>query len=149
MDMLRVLEIFLVESSHIAQLLGYCCGQYSNTLIVKGNAMVLSSFGESAGATRRTLLTRLQVEVHRLGGRALIVFSETDHPVLYVVRDGRRVAVLAVEHGGTWWFVWGKRDQIAADQPGLAARFLGGVHARVIDLFTRRPRVRGVLAGVA
>lgn len=34
--------------------------------------------------SRRSLLTRLQEELHRLGASALLALSATAHPVLYV-----------------------------------------------------------------
>ncbi|MDA8369056.1 MAG: hypothetical protein M0026_04230 [Nocardiopsaceae bacterium] len=98
----------------------------------------------TSGTTRRSLLTNLAAELRKLGVPALIALSGSDHPVLYALRTsgGHRVAVLAVEHGGEWWFMWGKNDQVAADRPDLAARFLSGADAQVLDLMARRPQPR-------
>ena len=38
--------------------------------------------------------------------------------------------------------MWGKNDQVAADRPDLAARFLSGADAQVLDLMARRPQPR-------
>ncbi|QBI56261.1 hypothetical protein EKD16_22540 [Streptomonospora litoralis] len=103
----------------------------------------IGTYAPTPGSRRRTLLTDLAAELHRIGAPALIAHSSTDHPVLYTVRDGRRVAVLAVEYGGTWWFIWGKENQVTADRPDLAARFLGGAKTAVTSLMDRRPRPRG------
>lgn len=101
---------------------------------------------ESIGPVRRALLTQLQCEVHRLGKPALIALSDTDHPVLYTRRsDGRRVAVVAVQALGCWWFLWGRTSLVRADRVQAAARALvpDDPRDKVIDLFSRRPQPRG------
>ncbi|MEV6985496.1 hypothetical protein AB0M95_30135 [Sphaerisporangium sp. NPDC051017] len=51
----------------------------------------------------------------------MLVVRGRGEPVLYLVRaDGRKVAILAVQQGGTWLFVWGPNTGIRADwSPGL------------------------------
>ncbi|NYE50381.1 hypothetical protein HDA32_005501 [Spinactinospora alkalitolerans] len=103
------------------------------------------------GETRRVMLARLADELRKRGRRVLVALSDSDHPVLYTVRDGgRRVAVVAVQAGDSWWYLWGKHEQMSADSSGLAACFLGAsTEADVIDLFARRPEPRGHVKAVA
>ncbi|WP_133739682.1 hypothetical protein [Actinorugispora endophytica] len=96
------------------------------------------------GEARRLLLARLQAEIHALGGTALVALGGSDNPVLYTVRDGRRVAVVAVRVGDAWWFIWGRRDQAAAEHPDAAARRLTGPRPHApAGLLARRPQPRG------
>ncbi|QBI56210.1 hypothetical protein EKD16_22285 [Streptomonospora litoralis] len=109
------------------------------------------------GETRRSLLGRLQEEVHTFGRSALVVLAGSDHPVLYTAGpDGRRVAVVAMWLGDSWWFIWGRNGQAPADSPRNVAAVLAGRHpgdsggaGKVRDLFSRRPRARGKQAAHA
>ncbi|KIH97997.1 hypothetical protein LP52_15870 [Streptomonospora alba] len=100
-------------------------------------------FSTHTGATRRSLLASLAAELRKLGAPALIALAESDHPVLYTVRGGRRVAVVAVQVGERWCLLWGGHEHAPAERPDLAARFLCGARATVTALLDRRPRARG------
>ncbi|WP_156184928.1 hypothetical protein [Allosalinactinospora lopnorensis] len=115
----------------------------------------MSSPNPSIGAMRRSLLARLQQEVHRFGRSALVALAGSDHPVLYTVgTDGRRVTMVALWLGDSWWFVWSHSGQARADSPGEAAAALAG-HSpaggagNVRALVSRRPRTRGNRAAYA
>ncbi|WP_046468856.1 hypothetical protein [Allosalinactinospora lopnorensis] len=118
----------------------------------------MSSHNRPIGAVRRSLLARLQQEVHRFGRSALVALAGSDHPVLYTVGpDGRRVAVVALWLGDSWWFVWSHSSQVRADCVGEAAAALAG-HGPAGNAGNVRARVRGersthvasgALAGVA
>ncbi|GAB3443918.1 hypothetical protein GCM10027570_12590 [Streptomonospora sediminis] len=95
--------------------------------------------------------------MHKVGGSALVALADSDHPVLYTVGpDGRRVAVVAMWLGDSWWFIWGRNGQAPADSPREAAAILAGLRpvgrggaGKVRDLFSRRPRARGKQAAQA
>ncbi|TDQ52196.1 hypothetical protein [Actinorugispora endophytica] len=109
------------------------------------------SGGHSRGLTRRSLLERLAVGLRERGCRALIALSGTDHPVLYVTRDGGGMtAVVAVQTGSAWSFLWGRNGQAAADSVEAAARVLSGSdRGRRRGPAARRPQPRGALRVVA
>lgn len=104
----------------------------------------------SLGQVRRSLLERLAAELRGRGRRALIALSNTDHPVLYVERDGGgMVAVVAAQVEGSWSFLWGKRGQSAADSIEMTAYVLSGFSGARHRLSASRPRPRGAFQAVA
>ncbi|KIH98493.1 hypothetical protein LP52_12950 [Streptomonospora alba] len=113
--------------------------------------MPMPSPEPSIGSVRRSLLSRLQEEIHGFGRPALIALAGSDHPVMHTIGpDGRRVAVVAMWLGDSWWFVWGRDGQAPADSPRDVAAILAGLRpadgggaGKVRDLFSRRPRARG------
>ncbi|GAA4930951.1 hypothetical protein GCM10023224_08490 [Streptomonospora halophila] len=113
--------------------------------------MPMPSPEPSIGSVRRSLLSRLQEEIHGFSRPALIALVGSNHPVLYTTGpDGRRVAVVAMWLGDSWWFVWGRNGQDSADSPRDVAAVLAGLPpadpggaGKVRALFSRRPRARG------
>ncbi|GAA3979626.1 hypothetical protein FOF52_19980 [Thermobifida alba] len=78
--------------------------------------------------SRRSLLARLQEELHRLGASALLALSATAHPVLYVRVWGRLVPVVVVrDASGHRWFIWGRTGQAPASHVEGAAAVLCGL----------------------
>ncbi|MEU9885222.1 hypothetical protein [Sphaerisporangium sp. NPDC051011] len=62
------------------------------------------------------MLTWLAWGLRQLERTTVLVARRHGEPVLYVVRaDGRKVAVLAVEHGDQWFFVWGPETGVRAE----------------------------------
>jgi hypothetical protein len=101
------------------------------------------------GDTRQSLLARLQEEVHRMGGTALIALSATAHPVLYVRASARLVPVVVVEDvSGHRWFIWGRTGSAHVAKVEEAAAALCGpdrppVRSRVNLVAARRASLKG------
>ncbi|WP_344837460.1 hypothetical protein [Actinocorallia longicatena] len=58
--------------------------------------------------TRFDLLVRLAWQINALRRAVMVVMPVNGEPVVWVsMSDGRRFAVMAVQQGGGWIFVWG------------------------------------------
>ncbi|UPT19751.1 hypothetical protein FOF52_01200 [Thermobifida alba] len=101
------------------------------------------------GDTRQSLLARLQEEVHRMGGTALIALSATAHPVLYVRASTRLVPVVVVEDApGNRWFIWGRTGSAHVTRVKEAAAALCGrerppTRSRINLVAARRASLKG------
>ncbi|MEU9889324.1 hypothetical protein [Sphaerisporangium sp. NPDC051011] len=66
---------------------------------------------------RYTLLAWLAWGLHRADRTAILVVRRQSEPVLYLERgDGHKVAVLAIERGDQWFFIWGPEMGVPAER---------------------------------
>lgn len=76
-----------------------------------------------ASEQRYALLTWLVWELHRLARTTLLAVRANGEPVLYLLRaDGRTVAVLAIQRGNQWLFMWGPDIGIQAERTSTIAK---------------------------
>ncbi|GAB3210348.1 hypothetical protein ACQEU5_14425 [Marinactinospora thermotolerans] len=100
---------------------------------------------DSSGQHRRSHLTRLRGLLLRLGRPVVVALADSDHPVLYTTRQGRRVAVVVAEYGGDWWFLWDGGGYAPVDEPwrvtaSLAPTARGETPAGIARAVRSRPR---------
>ncbi|WP_159457271.1 hypothetical protein [Marinactinospora thermotolerans] len=105
----------------------------------------LSSYNSANGDCRRSHLTRLRGLLLRLGRPVVVALADSDHPVLYTTRQGRRVAVVVAEYGGDWWFLWDGGGYAPVDEPwrvtaSLAPTARGETPAGIARAVRSRPR---------
>ena len=92
----------------------------------------MSGYGVGAAdatVERMRMLVRLMTDLRALGRGSWLALPVTGEPVLYVrVRSGaRQMAVLGVQDGGGWSYVWDGGRKAAADGTLIAARQIAGV----------------------
>ena len=77
---------------------------------------------------RLDVLVQLMTDLRRLGRGSWLTLPVAGQPVLYVRdRSGRRLAVLGVQVGCDWSYVWDGARSAAADGTLVAARQIAGV----------------------
>ncbi|MGP4025940.1 hypothetical protein [Actinomadura sp. 3N407] len=95
--------------------------------------VAMNGYGVSADATaaatleRLNVLVRLMTDLRGLGRGSWLALPVAGQPVLYVQAHSVRLAVLGVQDGAGWSYLWDGGRKAAADGTLVAARQIAGV----------------------